>query len=137
MKMVSMKLLSIFKNYIRVFKTDYVRNKVAKTMIPSFEPSPVVRRDIRFFGKVQKVGFRLEIQDLAKRLGLVGNVKNEKDDQVELEIQGEEKKILFVVDNMKKLKRANVTHVEISEVPLVRGEIDFTIKPRALFCTFY
>ena len=55
-------------------------------------------------------------------------VKNKNRDKVELEVQGEENDISFLVSYMKSLKRAAVTHVEINEIPLVNDERDFTVR---------
>lgn len=115
------------KKHIRKIQVNYVKNKIKETHIPSFKPAPLVRKKIMFLGKVQKVGFRLEIYELAKRLNLVGHVENKKDNKVQLEIQGEEEKILFLVGNMKSLKRAKVVKVEMIKIPVVKDEKEFII----------
>ena len=61
--------------------------QVKHIRLPNFEASPVVRKSLVFSGRVQKVGFRLEIYELAKRLNLTGWL-NKNDDSVEAEIQG-------------------------------------------------
>lgn len=102
-----------FKKIIRKFQNNYVVNKVKNTVIPSFKTSPIVRKKIIFTGKVQKVGFRLETFELANRLELKGFVKNKNNNNVELEVQGEDNKIIFLINNMKNLTRAKVMDVEI------------------------
>ena len=116
-----------FKRYIRELKNRYVINQVRHIRLPFFESSPFVRKRAVFTGRVQKVGFRLEMYELAKRLGLTGRVKNRSDSSVEAEVQGEENKIDFLIEYMKSLKRAAVRHVEVSEMPAADGEKDFVI----------
>jgi len=115
------------KEYIQRFKENYIKNKVARAETPEFPSSPIVRKKIIFSGKVQNVGFRFEIFNLAKKLELKGWVKNMEDDTVKLEIQGEENRIQFLVKHMKSLKRANVAHVEVDKISLVEDESDFNI----------
>jgi len=121
------------KKHIKKLKTKYVIHKIQQTKIPYFEPSPLIRQRIIFIGKVQKVGFRLEIDELARRLGLAGYARNKKrnsnkyEDKVELEIQGEEKKIDFLVENMTKLKRAKVIKVEKTKLEVMKGASGFSI----------
>ena len=53
----------------------------------------VIRQHYIFKGEVQGVGFRYTAQYLAQSLGLTGWVKNNWDDSVEMEVQGEEEAI--------------------------------------------
>lgn len=48
--------------------------------------------------------------------------KNRKDNRVELEVQGENNRIIFLVNNMKSLKTARVTDIKKEKIPLVNGE---------------
>lgn len=114
------------KRYFNNWRKNYVINHVKNAIIPDFQESPRVRKRIAFSGKVQNVGFRLEIFELAKRLEFAGWVKNREDKSVEAEIEGEYEKIVFLVDFMKALKRAKVDNVEIVELDLVDEE-DFRI----------
>jgi len=85
-----------------------------------------------FSGRVQKIGFRLEIYELAKRLNLIGWVKNRNDKNVEAEIQGENDKINFLIKYMKSLKRASVQNVTINEMPIVDDEKGFALIKECL-----
>ncbi|NLC04705.1 MAG: acylphosphatase [Tissierellia bacterium] len=116
-----------FKKKLRKFQNNYVSNKVKNTVIPKFKTSPIVRKKIIFSGKVQKVGFRFETFELANKLELKGYVKNTNNNTVELEVQGEEERIDFLIKNMINLKRAKVVDVEIVEIPLLEDESDFII----------
>ncbi|OPA73074.1 acylphosphatase [Paenibacillus selenitireducens] len=87
----------------------------------------IVRKKVVFSGKVQKVGFRLEIYSIAQRMKLTGWVKNLKDGSVEAELQGEEVKIDFLVNCMRSLKRASVKNMTIIDLPIREAEESFTI----------
>ena len=50
----------------------------------------MIRRQIKFYGRVQGVGFRYKAGYMAETLGLTGFVHNEYDGSVRMEIQGEE-----------------------------------------------
>lgn len=95
--------------------------------IPSFPASTQIRKRIIFSGKVQKVGFRLEVFYLAERLNLTGWVKNLEDGSVEGEFQGDASKIEFLVACMKSLKRASIRNVTVLELPISEGEKDFSV----------
>lgn len=104
--------------YLKKLREGYVINQVNHIKFPLFKPSPIVRNRLIFSGRVQKVGFRLETYELAKRLSLTGWVKNRADNKVEAEIQGENAKILFLINFLKSLKRVSVSNVEFQEISL-------------------
>ncbi|HLS53940.1 MAG TPA: acylphosphatase, partial [Tissierellaceae bacterium] len=104
------------KKIIDKLKKKYISNKVAWADVPEFSPSNLVRKRIIFSGRVQNVGFRYEVFNMANRLELTGWVKNLADGNVESEIQGTEEKILFLTEHMKSLKRAQVEDVTIEDL---------------------
>jgi acylphosphatase len=108
-------------------RDSYVINQVKNINLPYFNPSPTARKRIIFSGRVQKVGFRLEIKELANRLNLTGWVKNRNDKNVETEIQGETEKIIFLIKYMKSLKRASVQDVTINEMTIINDDKDFIL----------
>ncbi len=116
-----------FIHYLKKIRDGYVINQVKNIRLPDFKPSPTIRERIKFSGRVQKVGFRLEIYELAKRLGLSGWVQNTKDMNVEAEIQGEQERIEFLINYMKSLKRASVREVDRNQQPVME-ESDFVIR---------
>ncbi|MFH1479558.1 MAG: acylphosphatase [Candidatus Omnitrophota bacterium] len=59
------------------------------------------RIHVFYTGRVQGVGFRYTVQDIAGKLGLKGWVKNLFDGSVEVLCEGEEKKIAALLDNIK------------------------------------
>jgi len=114
-------------NRINSLKKRYVINQVKNIKMPEFKETLILRKNIIFSGKVQRVGFRLEVFELAKRLKLIGWVKNREDESVEAEIQGENDKIIFLVEFMKSLKRATVNNLEIKEIDIDKNEIEFVL----------
>jgi len=115
--------MSVFKN----LRNGYVIWHANRIKLPDVTSNNIVRKKITFAGRVQKVGFRLEIHRIAQRMGLTGWVRNLADGSVEAEIQGEELHINFLVTCMKSLKRASVKKVTIVELPIRKREEDFTI----------
>lgn len=112
---------------LKKLKRNYVINQVKRARLPEFSESETVRMGIIFTGRVQKVGFRLEVEQLAKRLGLTGKVKNLENGDVELEIQGQKNKILFLIDFMQRLVRIKITEMKMENLPLIEGEEEFII----------
>ena len=60
------------------------------------------RAHIYFIGNVQGVGFRYTTQRLASNLNLVGWVKNLADGSVEAVVEGDQKKIHDLIEELKK-----------------------------------
>lgn len=107
------------------FRHSYVINQVKNTVLPEFTESEKIRMHIIFSGRVQKVGFRLEVSEFAKRLGFTGRIKNLENGDVDLEIQGERNKILFLVDFMNSLKRIRIERMEKEELAVIENEAEF------------
>lgn len=83
---------------------------------------------IIFSGRVQKVGFRLELYTLASRLGLVGTVENLPNGDVEAILQGAASQLSFLIEHMHRLKRARVDKIIVHDLPLITDEY-FEIAP--------
>lgn len=113
---------------LKKLRNEYVIWHANRIRFPKFTLSTIVRKNITFSGKVQNVGFRLEVYCIAQRMKLTGWVKNLKDGSVEVELQGEESQISFLVNCMQSLKRASVKKVTIIDLPISEGEEDFTIE---------
>lgn len=112
---------------LKKLRDGYIFWHANQFKIPHFEQSLVTRKRITFSGRVQNVGFRLEVFHLAERLKLTGWVKNLEDGSVEGEFQGEELKIEFLVKCMKSLKRASVRYVASIEVPIIEHDDVFLV----------
>ena len=114
-------------NVLKKMREDYVIWHANRIKIPEFVSDTQYRTKGIFSGRVQKVGFRLEIDCLAQRLNLTGWVKNLEDGSVEAELQGGESKIQFLVHCMESLKRASVKNVTMIAVPIIKDDKNFTI----------
>lgn len=88
----------------------------------------MVRYRIKVKGKVQGVFYRSTAQAKAKELGLSGWVKNEEDGSVLIEAEGEEQKILKLIDWCKEGPGAAIVNdVEYEQVD-PKGVNGFEIK---------
>lgn len=104
----------------------YVYEQVERVQLPDFPGSAPVRYRIVFSGRVQHVGFRYETSLLAKKLGLTGFCENLENGDVLAEMQGLRSKIEFYIRFMESLKRIRIDHAEVTEIPLISGETEFT-----------
>ena len=89
--------------------------------------TPVERRHIRFFGRVQGVGFRYQIMYDARNHGLTGWVQNLADGSVEAEIQGPSAAIDYVILNLGKGRWIRVEAMDSEKIPVVEGERGFKV----------
>lgn len=109
-------------------RDDYVINQVQQVKIPLFRVSEHVRYQVVFSGRVQHVGFRLEVSELAKRLGLTGYCANLENGDVMAEFQGMENKIDFLITFMESLKRIKIKNKTMEKMELVPGETGFETR---------
>jgi acylphosphatase len=96
------------KSKIRKYRNQYIINKVKNIAIPDFKPEEAVRFKCLLSGKIQHRGLRLEVEQLVHRLRLTGFIKNNPLGDIELEIQGPENKVLFLIDYILKIKRISI-----------------------------
>lgn len=113
--------------WLKKLRDHYVIRHAHHIPLPVFSPGSMVRQRVVFSGRVQKVGFRLEIFHLAERLALTGWVRNREDGSVETELQGEAAKIDFLVQSMESLKRASVREKLVENMPFAETEKGFRI----------
>ena len=118
-----MKPIDTFKQ----IRDDYVIHQVKKAKLPDFEDDYFVRRRVTFHGRVQHVGFRLELEQMALRLGLTGWVKNMENGDVQAEIQGYESRIRFLLKFMRSLKRIKIEKMETTPCSPKQNETEFKI----------
>ncbi len=116
--------MSLKKKLIEA-RDNYVINQVKTAQLPEFKSMEIRRYRITFYGRVQNVGFRLEVTEMAKRLGLTGFCNNQEDKSVIMEVQGQFDKIKFLVAFMKSLKRIVVKRVDTKRLPLDFTEVGF------------
>ena len=106
-------------------RDNYVIGQVKKQKLPAFAPDGIHRYKITFSGRVQHVGFRLEVSELAKRLELTGFCRNLENGDVLAELQGPGNKIKYLVSFMESLKRIKITNKVIRELELCPNEEGF------------
>ena len=87
----------------------------------------VVRRHYSFGGRVQGVGFRYSAQYVAQMLGLTGWVRNEWDDTVTMEVQGEEEKIDKLIYRQNASRFIRIDRMGMMEMAL-QEEIGFHVR---------
>ena len=81
-----------------------------------------IRKHMIFSGEVQGVGFRYTAYMAARELGLTGWVANRADGRVEMEIQGTQNEILFLVEKIKHGKWIEIRGIEEEQIPLKKEE---------------
>lgn len=114
------------KDTFKQIRDDYVIHQAQSVELPEFVAGTVRRYRVKFSGRVQKVGFRLEVCELAKRLGLTGWCKNLDSGDVLAEFQGPTERIDFLISFMESLKRIKIREKTMEEIELIPGEIGFS-----------
>jgi acylphosphatase len=115
------------KSKIRKYRNQYIINKVRNLALPDFKPDEVVRFKYLLSGKIQHRGLRLEVEQLVHRLRLTGFIKNTPLGDIELEIQGSENKVLFLIDHILKIKRISIKEHQQEPIPIDPKEGTFEI----------
>ena len=90
-------------------------------------PPGTIRKEYHFEGNVQNIGFRFEIQSHAMPLGITGYAKNNDDGSVTAELQGTEKSINKVINDLHNIDRIQIDSITSKEIPLDYYEKDFSI----------
>lgn len=115
------------KRWLTGVRDGYVMAQAARLPLPEFSEGESVRLRVLFTGRVQHVGFRLEVSELARRLKLTGWCRNLETGQVLAEFQGTEERILCLVGLMESLIRIRIREKEVTPMPVVFGESGFRI----------
>lgn len=86
-------------------------------------------RQIIVHGKVQGVGFRYFVQYVAKKLGLVGNVRNCPDQTVEILVEGNTRDVEKLVEQVKQGPPLSWVHrVDVVDIPIKGSYSSFLIE---------
>ena len=89
----------------------------------------IKRVKIKIEGQVQGVGFRFKAFLMAKKLGLSGFAKNEIDNSVIIEIQGDSQKVQDMIKWAKKgPDSAQVSDFDIKEMEILENERRFETR---------
>lgn len=115
----------MIKKALKQIRDQYIVDQVQRIRLPEFEAGAICRYRITFSGRVQKVGFRLEVQELAKRLDLTGFCENLPSGEVLAELQGQENQIRFLITFMESLIRIKITGKVMTEIPVNEAENSF------------
>jgi len=86
-----------------------------------------IRRQYRFFGNVQGVGFRRRAAVLARRYGIGGWVKNASDGSVEMEAEGTRSALSAMLEELESGWFIRIERMEVKTLPLC-GEEEFLIR---------
>lgn len=113
------------KQFFKTQRDNYVIRQVQQAQLPTFPDSPLRRYEVRFSGRVQKVGFRLELSELAQRLDLTGQCQNLPNGDVLAQIQGPDAKIQFLLSFMESLKRIRIRRKSVTSMAPVPEETGF------------
>ena len=90
-----------------------------------------VRRQWRFYGLVQGVGFRWRACRAARAAGATGWVRNERDGSVTVEIQGTPEQLDSVMQSLHRGLYIRIERVDERLIPLAGDERDFTARDDA------
>ncbi len=96
-------------------------------MPPTAGQTELRRITAGFSGRVQGVGFRATVRELAERLPVTGWVCNDPDGRVKLEAQGPAAALDTLIERIRDSRSAQITSVDISHLPLTQGESGFQI----------
>ena len=89
----------------------------------------IVRKHVRFTGRVQGVNFRYTSSNYANKFGLTGWVRNDYDGSVEMEVQGTPELINRLFETMKNVSSYIVIdNIEQKTIPTISDETGFNIR---------
>ena len=88
----------------------------------------ILRKHIKFYGRVQGVGFRYRAEKSASIYDIYGWIRNNSDGSVEMEVQGEEENIDKMIELIKKGNFIEVDVIEEKNIPLRDDEYGFIIE---------
>jgi acylphosphatase len=88
----------------------------------------IVRKHIKFYGRVQGVGFRYRAEKSASIYGIKGWIRNNDDGTVEMEAQGERENIMNMMDLIKQGNFIEIEYTEERNIPLKDDEYGFNIE---------
>ena len=88
----------------------------------------MIRRHYLLYGRGQGVGFRFTTYQNAKNLGLTGWVCNLSDGSVEACIQGEEKLIDYLINELQHDRFIRIDSIKMEEIAVLKHETSFGMK---------
>ncbi len=92
-------------------------------------PEVMVSKRVFYEGRVQGVGFRYVVRNLATGYEVVGWVKNLIDGRVELEVQGDADEVGGFLEAIQNSQlRGHITRVVVQDIPAKSGVKGFEIR---------
>ena len=85
------------------------------------------RRTCHFSGRVQGVGFRYTVQNIAQQYNVHGYVKNLPDGRVELVMEGPGEQMDEVLDRVSRRMDGFIAKVDLNELPATGSFDEFRI----------
>lgn len=110
---------------LKTHRDNYIIHQVEHAKIPDFPEDNIKRYRVLFKGRVQKVGFRLQVEKLAERLDITGYCENLENGDVVAELQGQENRIRFLLSYMIHLKRIRIKDKKAKHIPVKKDETGF------------
>lgn len=92
------------------------------------EENKVIRKEIRFTGEVQGVGFRYRARYAASGCGVIGWVKNEWDGSVLMEAQGTQRQINEMLKLINQGSYIRIDRLDYHEIPVEEFSRGFHIR---------
>lgn len=86
------------------------------------------RREIRYTGRVQGVGFRATARSIARRHGVTGWVRNEPDGSVRIQAQGEPDAVNRCLADLAEAMSGRIESSESFPRPPEQGEAGFEVR---------
>lgn len=85
------------------------------------------RISVTFSGRVQGVGFRASVLDIATGSGVTGWVRNQEDGKVCMQVQGDSEQIDGVLSRVRARFKGMITGEDRYSVAVIDGETGFSI----------
>ena len=92
------------------------------------EETKVVRRHIRFTGRVQGVGFRYRAKYAANGMGITGWARNEWDGSGVMEAQGTVAQINMMLKMINQSDYIVIESIDTTDIPLEEHETGFHVR---------
>jgi|SRR3954470_8234881 acylphosphatase len=89
--------------------------------------SPMIRKQVRYTGRVQGVGFRAAARGVARQHPVTGWVRNEADGSVLMELQGSAAAVEAVLAGIRDRMGRNIRNAAVQDAPVVEGDGEFEI----------
>ena len=95
---------------------------------PANDAAPSRRWACHFSGHVQGVGFRYTTQTIARRYPVTGYVRNLIDGRVELVMEGEERDLRAILEELKRQLQGYIERTDLQEHPALGEFAEFSIR---------